>query len=60
MDLKLGTRTFLECEMKNSSKRRDLYEKMIALDPNEPTAEEHAIGAITKLRYMQVWKFLNN
>ncbi|MFH4973877.1 hypothetical protein AB6A40_000586 [Gnathostoma spinigerum] len=53
MDVKMGTRTFLECEVKNEKLRSDLYEKMIAIDANEPTEEEHLAKAITKLRYMQ-------
>ena len=47
-------RTFLESEVKNPVLRKDLYEKMIKLNPDEPTAEEHEEKAITKLRYMQV------
>ena len=53
MDVKIGTRTFLESEVANCSKRKDLYKKMVDIDPNEPTDEEKADEAITKLRYMQ-------
>uniref|UniRef100_A0A0K0F509 Kinase n=1 Tax=Strongyloides venezuelensis TaxID=75913 RepID=A0A0K0F509_STRVS len=53
MDIKIGQRTFLESEVSNQKKRADLYKKMIDIDPNEPTPEEHEEGAITKLRYMQ-------
>ena len=53
MDIKIGTRTFLESEVSNTKKRADLYEKMVAIDNDEPTEEERKAGAITKLRYMQ-------
>ncbi|CAH1714643.1 unnamed protein product [Aphis gossypii] len=53
MDIKMGTRTFLESEVKNSSARQDLYLKMIAVDPEAPNAEERKLQAVTKLRYMQ-------
>ncbi|KAK0426392.1 hypothetical protein QR680_009686 [Steinernema hermaphroditum] len=53
MDIKIGTRTFLECEVKNALKRSDLYQKMVAIDPEAPSEAERAEGAITKLRYMQ-------
>ncbi|KAK0040221.1 inositol-trisphosphate 3-kinase B [Biomphalaria pfeifferi] len=53
MDIKMGTRTFLEVEVKNPVLRKDLYDKMVKVDPNAPTAEERAQEAITKLRYMQ-------
>lgn len=46
-------RTFLESEVSNTVKRKDLYKKMMEIDPNEPTEAEHSIEAITKLRYMQ-------
>ncbi|XP_039747175.1 inositol-trisphosphate 3-kinase homolog isoform X2 [Pararge aegeria] len=53
MDVKMGTRTFLEDEVSNARARPDLYEKMVRLDPNAPTEAEHAARAVTKLRYMQ-------
>ncbi|ESO06600.1 hypothetical protein HELRODRAFT_160789 [Helobdella robusta] len=53
MDIKMGTRTFLESEVSNTKLRNDLYLNMMKMDPNEPTAQEHTDQAITKLRYMQ-------
>ena len=53
MDIKMGTRTFLESEVSKTTGRRDLYQKMIAVDPNAPTQIEHEQKAVTKLRYMQ-------
>ncbi|CAI5439759.1 unnamed protein product [Caenorhabditis angaria] len=53
MDIKIGTRTFLESEVSNSKQRADLYQKMVAIDADEPTEEERKNEAITKLRYMQ-------
>lgn len=52
MDIKMGCRTFLESEVTTKMLRPDLYKKMIAVDPNAPTEEEHKLKAITKLRYM--------
>lgn len=53
MDIKIGTRTFLESEVSNTKARADLYEKMISVDTNAPTEHEHKQKAVTKLRYMQ-------
>ncbi|CAK1545276.1 unnamed protein product [Leptosia nina] len=53
MDIKMGTRTFLEDEVSNARARVDLYDKMVRLDPNAPTEAEHEARAVTKLRYMQ-------
>uniref|UniRef100_A0A1I7X4V0 Kinase n=1 Tax=Heterorhabditis bacteriophora TaxID=37862 RepID=A0A1I7X4V0_HETBA len=59
--MKLFLRTIFSMDSRQSSiknyrkmkSRKDLYEKMTAIDPNEPTSEENACGEITKLRYMQ-------
>lgn len=48
-------RTFLESEVKNPVQRKDLYEKMVSLDPDSPSDSEREQQAITKLRYMQVY-----
>lgn len=53
MDVKMGTRTFLEDEVSNERARPDLYDKMVRLDPKAPTESEHEARAVTKLRYMQ-------
>lgn len=52
MDIKMGTRTFAESEVTNQKARQDLYQKMVKLDPNAPTDEEHSMQAVTKMRYM--------
>uniref|UniRef100_UPI00358E833B inositol-trisphosphate 3-kinase B-like isoform X2 n=1 Tax=Myxine glutinosa TaxID=7769 RepID=UPI00358E833B len=56
MDCKMGIRTFLE-ELENARERprKDMYDKMVVVDPGAPTAEEHALMAVTKPRYMQ-WR----
>ncbi|XP_053330117.1 inositol-trisphosphate 3-kinase C [Spea bombifrons] len=59
MDCKMGVRTYLEEELVKAREkpklRRDMYEKMIAVDPDAPTEEEHKQKAILKPRYMQ-WR----
>uniref|UniRef100_H3BF62 Kinase n=1 Tax=Latimeria chalumnae TaxID=7897 RepID=H3BF62_LATCH len=59
MDCKIGVRTYLEDELtkarQNPTLRKDMYQKMVKIDPEAPTEEEHAQGAITKPRYMQ-WR----
>ncbi|XP_029111234.1 inositol-trisphosphate 3-kinase A-like isoform X2 [Scleropages formosus] len=59
MDCKMGSRTYLEEELVKAQERprlrKDMYEKMVAVDPEAPTAEEHAQQAVLKPRYMQ-WR----
>ncbi|ROL47553.1 Inositol-trisphosphate 3-kinase C [Anabarilius grahami] len=59
MDCKMGSRTYLEEELKKAREcpqpRKDMYEKMIAVDPDAPNAEERARQAVLKTRYMQ-WR----
>lgn len=59
MDCKIGVRTYLEEELAKAKEkpklRKDMYEKMILIDPNAPTDEEHRLKGVTKPRYM-VWR----
>ncbi|KAG9472500.1 hypothetical protein GDO78_019195 [Eleutherodactylus coqui] len=59
MDCKMGVRTYLEEELVKAREkpklRKDMYEKMIAVDPDAPTEEENRQGAVLKPRYMQ-WR----
>ncbi|KAM9539738.1 inositol-trisphosphate 3-kinase C-like isoform 1-T1 [Salvelinus alpinus] len=59
MDCKIGTRTYLEEELTKARERpqprQDMYEKMVDVDPEAPTAEEQALQAVLKTRYMQ-WR----
>ncbi|XP_059372744.1 inositol-trisphosphate 3-kinase B-like isoform X2 [Carassius carassius] len=59
MDCKMGVRTYQEEEIikarSNASVRSDMYQKMMKIDPEAPTAEEHAQKGVTKLRYLQ-WR----
>lgn len=59
MDCKIGVRTYLEEELLKAKEkqklRKDMYEKMIQVDSNAPTEEEHKAKGVTKPRYM-VWR----
>ncbi|XP_069799577.1 inositol-trisphosphate 3-kinase C [Dendropsophus ebraccatus] len=59
MDCKMGVRTYLEEELVKAREkpklRKDMYDKMVAVDPEAPTEEEHRQGAVLKPRYMQ-WR----
>ncbi|CAL8286941.1 unnamed protein product [Lota lota] len=59
MDCKMGIRTYLEEELVRARDRpklrKDLYEKMVEVDGQGPTALEHAQKGVTKPRYMQ-WR----
>lgn len=53
MDCKMGTRTFLESEVKNTKLRADLAEKMIKQGGGDLLTEDERANGITKLKYMQ-------
>nr|XP_018669260.1 inositol-trisphosphate 3-kinase A-like isoform X1 [Ciona intestinalis] len=59
MDCKMGIRTYLEDELIKAKVkpqlRNDMYLKMTEISPDEPTAEERELKAVTKPRYMQ-WR----
>lgn len=59
MDCKIGVRTYLEEELSKAKEkpklRKDMYEKMIQIDPDAPNEEEHKAKGVTKPRYM-VWR----
>ena len=54
MDCKIGVRTYLEEELAKAKEkqklRKDMYEKMIAVDPNAPSTKEHEWKGVTKPR----------
>lgn len=55
----MGVRTYLEGELAKAREkpklRKDMFEKMVQINPDEPNEEEMALGAITKPRYM-IWR----
>ncbi|XP_078089357.1 inositol-trisphosphate 3-kinase B-like [Mustelus asterias] len=59
MDCKMGTRTYLEEELMKAREkpklRKDMYKKMVEIDPQAPTTQEHKLQAVLKPRYMQ-WR----
>ncbi|XP_057693971.1 inositol-trisphosphate 3-kinase Cb [Corythoichthys intestinalis] len=59
MDCKMGSRTYLEEELMKARERprlrKDMYDKMVAVDPGAPTEEEKAQQGVLKPRYMQ-WR----
>lgn len=54
-----GFRTYLEEELVRARERpkprEDLYKKMVEVDSDGPTPEEHSQQGVTKPRYMQ-WR----
>ncbi|KAF8560691.1 hypothetical protein P879_03637 [Paragonimus westermani] len=60
MDCKIGQRTYTEDEATTEETamhclRADMYEKMVTLDPDAPTLDEHRVRSVSKLRYMR-WR----
>ena len=60
MDCKIGVRTYLEEELAKAKEkpklRKDMYEKMIAVDPHAPTEEERRLKGVTKPRFVKLGK----
>ena len=58
MDCKIGVRTYLEEELAKAKEkqklRKDMYEKMIAVDPDAPSAKEHEWKGVTKPRSVSI------
>lgn len=61
MDCKIGVRTYLEEELAKAKEkpklRNDMYNKMVAVDPEAPTEEENRLRGVTKPRCENI---LNN
>ncbi|KAM4565854.1 inositol-trisphosphate 3-kinase Cb isoform 1-T2 [Odontesthes bonariensis] len=59
MDCKMGSRTYLEEELMKARERprlrKDMYDKMVAVEPEAPTEQERAQQGVLKPRYMQ-WR----
>ncbi|KAM8854238.1 inositol-trisphosphate 3-kinase Cb [Synchiropus picturatus] len=59
MDCKMGSRTYLEEELTKAREqprlRKDMFEKMLNVDPKAPTEQERAQQGVLKPRYMQ-WR----
>ncbi|XP_072320209.1 inositol-trisphosphate 3-kinase Cb [Eucyclogobius newberryi] len=59
MDCKMGCRTYLEEELSKARERprlrKDMFEKMVAVDPEAPSEQERAQQGVLKPRYMQ-WR----
>jgi 1D-myo-inositol-triphosphate 3-kinase len=60
MDCKIGIRSFAEAEAKNDELRKDLYLRLISLDPTAPSKEEREAMACTKYRWMNFNDELTN
>ena len=55
MDCKIGVRTYLEEELAKAKEkpklRKDMYDKMIAVDPSAPTEEESRLHMATHIPF---------
>lgn len=62
MDCKIGIRTYLEEELAKAREkpklRKDMYEKMVAIDPNAPTEEAQCFLKLILSFYFHVSSYL--